>query len=83
MCCILTEMIVDPGVQGWCDLHLSSAPHVLIVRHPGRGAVHEVEGLADVLLLQALVVLPCTPCDILTHFGNNQASYIIKCTGCL
>ena len=34
------------------------APDLLAVRHPGRGAVHQVHRLADILGLQTGVVLP-------------------------
>lgn len=34
------------------------APDLLLLSHPGGGAGHQVQGLPDVLVLQALVVLP-------------------------
>ena len=35
-----------------------AAPDLLVVSHPGWGAAHQVQCLADILSLQALVVLP-------------------------
>ena len=53
---ISTQVIDDSLCLVLSEVEAGPAPDILVLRHPGRGAAHQVHGLSDVLSLQAPVV---------------------------
>ena len=51
-------MVINPLCLVLSEVETSLAPDLLVVSHPGWGTAHQVQCLADILSLQALVVLP-------------------------
>ena len=51
-------MVIDALCLVLSEVETPLAPDLLVVCHPGRGTAHQVQRLADILSLQALVILP-------------------------